>query len=102
MRINNINRSFLNIISGVPQRSIFGPVFGHFIKTDNNYNFADNILTAFGISMQKVTHPLKAESSVAIKWFRDNKMIVDPGKFQKIILDKKKHNHTQEIRKNNN
>ena len=34
---------------------------------------------------------------MAIKWFKDNKMIVNPGKFQTIILDKKKNNHTQEI-----
>ena len=42
-------------------------------------------------------HLLQSESSVAIKWFKDNKMIVNPGKFQAIILDKKKNNHTQEI-----
>ena len=41
--------------------------------------------------------PLQSECSVAIKWFEDNKMIVNPGKFQAIILDKKKNNHTQEI-----
>ena len=29
-------------------------------------------------------------------------MIVNPGKFQTIILDKKKNNHTQEITKINN
>ena len=34
---------------------------------------------------------------MVIKWFKDNKMIVNPGKFQAIILDKKKNNHTQEI-----
>ena len=34
---------------------------------------------------------------MAIKWFKDNKMIVNSGKFQEIILDKKKNNNTQEI-----
>ena len=34
---------------------------------------------------------------MAIKWFKDNKMIVNLGKFQAITLDKKKNNHTQEI-----
>ena len=34
---------------------------------------------------------------MAIKWFKDNKMIVYPGKLQAIISDKKKNNHTQEI-----
>ena len=36
---------------------------------------------------------------MAIKWFNDNGVIVNPGKFQAIILDKKKTNHTQEITK---
>ena len=44
-------------------------------------------------------HLLQSESSVVIKWFKDNKMIVNPGKSQAIILDKKKYNYTQEIRK---
>ena len=34
---------------------------------------------------------------MAIKWFKDNKMIVNLGKFQAITLGKKKNNHTQEI-----
>ena len=34
---------------------------------------------------------------MVIKWFKDNKMVANPGKFQAIILDKKKNNHTQEI-----
>ena len=34
---------------------------------------------------------------MAIKWFKDNKMIANPGKFQAIIFDQKKTNHTQEI-----
>ena len=42
-------------------------------------------------------HLLESECSMAIKWFKDNKMIVNPGNFQAIILDKKKNNHTQEI-----
>ena len=44
-------------------------------------------------------HLLESEGSVAIKWFKDNKMIVNTGKFQAIVLYKKKNNHTQEIMK---
>ena len=47
-------------------------------------------------------HLLESENSVAMKWFKDNKMIVNPGKFQAAILDKKKNNHTQEMIKINN
>ena len=42
-------------------------------------------------------HLLESECSVETKWFKDNKMIVNPGKFQAIIPDKKKNNHAQEI-----
>ena len=63
----------------------------------NAHNFADdNTLTAFANNIQNLIHLLESESSVAIKWFKHNKMIVHPGKFQTIILDKKKNNHTQE------
>ena len=34
---------------------------------------------------------------MAIKWLKDNEMNLNSGKFQAIILDKKKNNRTQEI-----
>ena len=105
MRINNINSDFLNVISGVPQGSIVGSIlfncffndFFNFIEIVNAHNFAeDNTLTAFASNIQNLIHLLEFECRVAIKWFKDNKMIVNSGKFQEIILDKKKNN-TQEI-----
>ena len=111
VRINNSNSDFLTVISGVPQGSIVGPIlftcffndFFYVIEIANAHNFADdNKLTAFANSSQNLIHLLESESSVAIKWFKDNKMIVNPGKFQAIILDKKKNNHTQETIKIDN
>ena len=111
VRINNINSDFLTVISGVPQGSIVGPIlfncffndFFYVIEIANAHNFADdNTLTAFANSIQNLIYLLESESSVAIKWFKDNKMIVNPGKFQAIILDKKKTNHTQETIKIDN
>ena len=96
VRINNINSDFVTVISGVPQGSIVGSIlfncffndFFYVIEIANAHNFADdNTLTAFANS---------------IKWFKDNKMIVNRGKFQAIILDKKKTNHRQETIKIDN
>ena len=106
MRINNINSDFLNVVSVVPQGSIVGPIlfncffsdFFYVIETSNAHNFADdNTFSAFANNIKNLKHLLESECSLAIKWFKDNKMIVNLGKFQAIILDKKKNNHTQEI-----
>ena len=106
MRISNINSDFLNVISDAPQGFIVGMIlcncfsndFFYVIETANAHNFADNnILTDFTNKIQNLIDLLEFECGVAIKWFKNNKMIVNPGKFQAIILDKKKNNHTQEI-----
>ena len=56
VRINDINNDFLNVISGIPQGSIVGPIlfncffndFFYVTKIANAHNFADNnTLTAF-------------------------------------------------------
>ena len=104
--INNTNSDYLNVISGVPQGFMVGPIlfncffndFFYVFETANAHSFADdNTLSAFANNLQNLIHLLESEYSVATKWFKDNKMIINPGKFQAIILDKKKNNHTQEI-----
>ena len=102
LRINNINNDFLNVIWGVPQGPIVGPIlfncflndFFYVIETANAHNFADdNPWTAFANNIQSLIHLWESESIVPIKWFKDKKIIANPGKFQ----DKKENNHTQEI-----
>ena len=39
---------------------------------------------------------MKSESNIATDWFETNKVIVNLGKFQSIIIDKKKQDHTKE------
>ena len=66
------------------------------MKTANVHNLADeNGLTAFAINIQNLIHLWECESSVAVKRFKGKY----PEKFQAILLDKKKNNHTQEIKK---
>ena len=61
-----------------------------------------NTLTAFAKNIQNLIHHLESESSLGIKWLKNNKTIVNPGIFQAIMLDKKKNNHIQEMIKIDN
>ena len=103
--INSILSKFNKVISGVLLGSIVGPIlfncffndFYYFIKNTNIHNFADdNKLTNFAQNIQTLISVLESESNIAIDWFERNKIIVNPGKFQSIIIDKKKQDHTKE------
>ena len=61
------------------------------------HNFADdNSLSAFESNIKNLKLILQSENKTAISWFQSNKVIVNPGKFQGIIIDRKKQNHTAE------
>ena len=90
VRINNVHSRFQNVISGVPQGSIVGPLFNcffndffYFIDKASVHNFADdNSLSALESNMKNLKLILEFESKTAISWFQSNKMIANPVKFQ--------------------
>ena len=51
-------------------------------------------LSSFAKTIENLISILESESEIAINWFKNNHMIVNPGKFQAIIFDKHKGNHT--------
>ena len=52
-------------------------------------------LSACGETLFKLIDTLQSESNIAIDWFTKNEIIMNPDKFQVIILDKKKSNLTK-------
>ena len=103
VKINNTYSDYNEIISGVPQGSILGPILFNlsindlffFIEVASMHNFADdNALSAWGETVSKLINTLESKSNIAIDWFTKNEMIINPDKFQAIILDKKKSNLT--------
>ena len=83
VRINNTHSQLETIISGVPQGSILEPIL---------FNLSINDLFFF-VELIKI---LESESEVVIDWFKINRMVVNPDKFQAVTLDKRKRDHTDE------
>lgn len=97
VKINGMLSDLLEILSGVPQGSILGPIlFNLFlndllyhIKSCNPHNFADdNALSAIADSKEELVKSLEKGSGEAINWLDENHMIANPGKTKGIILTK--------------
>ena len=59
------------------------------LKMPQPYNLADdNTICAEANSTDDLLKILKEESESAVKWFRENNMIVNTEKFQAIVLQK--------------
>ena len=104
--VNKINSTFEEIILGVPQGSVVGPVlfniffnnFFCFILVASAHNFADdNTLSSFAKTIEILISILELGNEIAINWFKDNHMIVNQDKFQAIMIDKHKGNHTNQV-----
>ena len=95
VRINNVTSDFEIVLSGVPHVNpilfnCFFNDFFYFIEKASAHNFADdNTLSRFEGTIQNLIALLETESNTAIKRFQNNKMMVNPGKFHAIMIDKK-------------
>ena len=104
--VNNIESTFEEIISGVPRGSIVGTIlfniffndFFYFVLVASAHNFVyDNTLSSFTKTIENLISILESENDIAINWFKDNPMIVNPGQIKTIIFNKREVNHTKQI-----
>ena len=98
IKIGNTSSTFLDIIKGVPQGSIMGPLLFNifindiffFVKNCDLYNYTDdNTLSCVDSSFASVKATLEAEGNELVDWFTRNQMQGNPDKFQGPALDKR-------------
>ena len=93
-RLNGLYSLFEITVAGVPQGSMLGPIIFnlfindlfYFMKSSTLHNYADdNTISASSNSISNLIRTLESESSEALSWLSNNKMIANPDIFRAII-----------------
>ena len=98
-KIGSTYIDWANVIRGIPQGSILGPllfnIFIHdiflVVEKSDICNFADdNTLYSPGSNLPLILNNLEHDMRNLLYWFKINSLKANPGKFQFMILGKKK------------
>ena len=96
VKINSTYSSWKEIINGVPQGSVLGPLLFnlfindvfYFVKESDICNYADdNTLSVADVEVDSIINRLEADISVLNRWFADNGLVLNKNKCQFMIVE---------------
>ena len=97
VKVNNCFSDWVNVVIGIPQGSVLGPLLSNifinylFLAMGDNdlYNFPDdNILYKCCNSFSQAKRDIEEQCSLIIRWFNENSMKMNPKKYYAFILGK--------------
>ena len=98
VNISSFKSPWTEILKGVPQGSVLGPLLFnvfvndlfYFIERSDLYNFADdNSLSCASYSLNHLMCNLEHDSNICINWYKMNGMEAAPSKFHFIVMSPK-------------
>ena len=98
VKIGSVFSSYLQILRGVLQGSILGPILFNifisdlifFIQETKVCNFADDTtIYSCSLNYKEAAHKLSNDTHIVLNWFKVNSMVANPGKFQIMFLGSK-------------
>ena len=99
VKIRSVFSSNLEILRGVLQDSILGPILVNifindlifFIQETEVCNFADDTtIYSCSLNYKEATHKLSNDTRIVLNWFKVNSMVANPSKFQIMFLGRPK------------
>ena len=106
IKLVNTRSEWTELLKGVPQGSILGPlIFNiflndifYFVSEDDFYNYADdNCISVSHKDISVLSTQLENETQVMAKWFADNSMKANADKFQGIVLPGSRNNTNVQV-----
>ena len=98
VKIGSVFSSYLEILRGVPEGSILGPILFNtfindltfFIQDTEVGNFADDTTTySCSLNYKEAAHKLSNDTHIVLNCFKVNSMVANPGNFQIMFLGSK-------------
>ena len=95
VKIGSVFSKWLEILLGVPQGSILGPLlfnifindFFSFMQRTDVCNFADdNTIYSCATTSDAVISDLEVDMDISLSWFKSNQLVANPTKFKLMFL----------------